>query len=349
MQPSQLLRAAGRSAWCGALAIIAACSASDGPTAPASVDGTDTSDSQMLRNPLADARLFVFPNSHAQKTADSWRVTRPADAALMDRIAGQPQAEWFGDWNTDVLTDVSAAVTKAATAGAAPVLVAYDIPLRDCGSYSAGGAASSDAYRAWISAFARGIGDRRAVVILEPDALAGVDCLTPAQSAERNSLISFAIQQLKAQAATSVYVDAGNSAWHTPATIASRLTNAGIALADGFSLNVSNFLFAADEVRFGAAVSNRVGNKHYVIDTSRNGLGPTADYQWCNPEGRALGALPTTKTGIARVDAFLWIKLPGESDGACNGYPSSGTWLPEYALGLAQRAAGTALLASGGE
>jgi endoglucanase len=40
---------------------------------------------------------------------------------------------------------------------------------------------------------------------------------------------------------------------------------------------------------------------------------------------------------------LLWIKRPGESDGTCNGGPSSGKWWPEYALGLAQLA--TTLLA----
>jgi endoglucanase len=39
------------------------------------------------------------------------------------------------------------------------------------------------------------------------------------------------------------------------------------------------------------------------------------------------------------VDGLLWIKAPGESDGSCNGGPSAGTWWPEYALGLAERAA----------
>ena len=38
------------------------------------------------------------------------------------------------------------------------------------------------------------------------------------------------------------------------------------------------------------------------------------------------------------LDAFVWIKRPGESDGTCNGGPPAGSWWPEYALGLAQRA-----------
>ena len=102
---------------------------------------------------------------------------------------------------------------------------------------------------------------------------------------------------------------------------------------------MSNFFTTAEESRYGDAISALVGGKHYLIDTSRNGNGATADAQWCNPEGRALGQRPTTSTGNPLVDAYLWIKVPGESDGSCNGNPRSGTWMPEYALGLAQRAA----------
>jgi endoglucanase len=36
------------------------------------------------------------------------------------------------------------------------------------------------------------------------------------------------------------------------------------------------------------------------------------------------------------VDAYLWVKRPGESDGACgNGAPKVGVWWPDYALDLA--------------
>src|SRR5664279_2548897 len=63
-----------------------------------------------------------------------------------------------------------------------------------------------------------------------------------------------------------------------------------------------------------------LGGVHYIIDTSRNGLGPAPDgaLNWCNPPGRALGALPTAVTAGTHSDAYLWIKRPGESDGACH-------------------------------
>jgi endoglucanase len=78
-----------------------------------------------------------------------------------------------------------------------------------------------------------------------------------------------------------------------------------------------------------------------VIDTSRNGngpapSGPAGNEHWCNPAGRKLGDLPTTTTGVPLADAYLWIKRPGESDGACgNDAPPAGQWFPDYALALA--------------
>ena len=126
--------------------------------------------------------------------------------------------------------------------------------------------------------------------------------------------------------------------WKSAATVAQRLVSAGIAKAQGFSLNVSNFYLTSDITSYGTQVSALVGAKHFIIDTGRNGLGPAADGQWCNPAGRAIGQRPTSSTGNALIDAYLWIKTPDESDGSCNGAPSAGTWMPEYALGLAQRA-----------
>src|SRR5581483_8586108 len=100
--------------------------------------------------PLAGARFYVDPNSNAAKTASSWRSTRPSDAAYMDILAARPQADWFGDWSGNFQSVVAARTTTIVGAGALPVFVAYDIPLRDCNSYSAGGATSAAAYQTCI-------------------------------------------------------------------------------------------------------------------------------------------------------------------------------------------------------
>jgi endoglucanase len=131
---------------------------------------------------------------------------------------------------------------------------------------------------------------------------------------------------------------------------------------------------------------------HFVIDTSRNGQGAntmqafaSAPYNqpasvistlfqgnWCNPTGAGLGLRPTANTGAALVDAYLWIKTPGQSDGQCDAAggvrawdytaytrpgwpttaadqalfdplwgtvdPAAGTWFPQQALQLVQKA-----------
>lgn len=289
-------------------------------------------------NPLSGSTLWVDPASPARQTATAWRASRPADAAQMDKIASQAMAKWMGPWSTNVRVDVDAATTAMLAAGALPVFVAYNIPHRDCGGASSN-LISADSYRTWIRSFADGIGARSAVVILEPDALAQMDCLSAADQVQRFDLIRFAVQTFASKGATRVYIDAGHSNWKSAAVMAQRLDASGVGMAQGFALNVANFERDAATIAFGTQLSALIGGKHFVIDTGRNGLGPAPDGQWCNPAGRALGTRPTTATGNALVDAYLWVKAPGDSDGACNGGTSAQTWMPEYALGLAQRAA----------
>jgi endoglucanase len=334
-----------RLALCSAAVLLAACAgdaslgvapagtrASDTPAVPATPPAAAAG-----ANALAGAALWVDPASNAARTADAWRTARPADAAELRKIAGQSQVRWFGNWNTDIARDVDAAVTTMTAGGALPVFVAYNIPQRDCGGLSGNNTTTPSGYRAWIGGLAAGIAGRRAAVILEPDALAGMDCLNAADRQLRLELLRHAVQTLRAAGDVAVYLDAGNPGWHPAATMADRLARAGVASTQGFALNVSNFLRTADNVAYGRQISALVGGKHFVVDTGRNGAGGNGD--WCNPSGRALGERPTTAAGDPLVDAFLWIKAPGESDGACNGAPASGAWMPEYALGLAQRAA----------
>lgn len=286
---------------------------------------------------LANRKLFVNADSPARRQAEQWRRSRPADAAMMERIADQPVAQWIGDWTRDVRGSVASVMARAAQQGTTPVFVAYNIPNRDCGSYSAGGSNSASAYRGWIREFAAGLKGKQAVVVLEPDAVAGADCLSSRARSERYDLLRDAITVLKSARAV-VYLDAGHAKWHSPDQIAQRLGAAGIQGADGFALNVSNYHSTSVNVAYGNDVSRRVGGKHYVIDTSRNGVGGRGS-EWCNVGGQALGSPPTTNTGHALADAFLWIKQPGESDGTCSGGPRAGQWWPDYALGLARRQA----------
>jgi endoglucanase len=286
------------------------------------------------RGPLAGARLYAAPNSAAAQQVAAWQAQRPADAAQIAKLAAQPQASWFGTWvGPDEIAARVGAVARAASAARQwPALVAYDMPRP--GQPSQPDPAAT--YVAWIRGFARGIGHRHVIVVVEPDALAQLGELSAPQRAERRALLRTAVRALTARPHALVYIDAGHERWHPPAEIARWLRQVGVARAAGFSLNVANFDSTASEVAYGRAISKLIGGKGFVIDTSRNGRGPLPG-QWCNPPGRALGRRPVVAPARG-VDAYLWVKGPGFSDGTCNGGPPAGTWWPEYALGLAQRA-----------
>ena len=364
------------------------------------------------------------------------------DAALIRAMTNQSHAVWFTSGTpAEVTRRVNETVNAAAGQHSVPVLVAYDAPFRDCGQYSAGGALNTADYLAWIDGFARGIGSNKAVVLLEPDGLGIIPyntdingnaewCrpdlsgtgLTPQTANDaRYAQISGAVARLEQQPNVSVYLDGTHSAWLGVGDIAQRLVKAGVANAQGFFLNVSNYQFTQNGVQYGTWISDCIasgnyagcanqywnggpdgtaiaallgpwtgvalsnygvwsdtasdpalntsginarfstpGTTHFVIDTSRNGLGPwkpTASYpdaqDWCNPPGRGLGVPPTTVTGNALVDAYVWAKVPGESDGSCNRGvsgstsdpewggtvdPPAGAWFPQQALQLAQLA-----------
>jgi endoglucanase len=289
-------------------------------------------------NPFEGRKLYVDPGMNSARQAAAWRANRPDDAALMDKIASQPQAEWLGEWSGAVKLFVRQKMTQAAEADAMGLFIVYNIPDRDCNQHSKGGAKTPEAYLEWVDKVASGVDDGSAVMILEPDALSLLEkCTAKAKHAERHKLLADAIRILKARPNIRVYLDAGNARWLAPEQIAEHLNAAGLEFADGFSLNVSNYVATDETVAFGKKVSALTNGAHFVVDTARNGNGAAPGNEWCNPDGRALGIPPTTTTGEPLCDAFLWLKRPGESDGACNGGPRAGEWWPEQALGLAKR------------
>lgn len=293
------------------------------------------------QRPAKDAPFWVNPDgSAAQQVAVYEEEGRNAEAALIRKIARRPTAEWPTPDNTEA--QVRGYTSAARHARRTSVLVLYNIPHRDCGSYSGGGVGDGNAYRAWIRSVARGIGDRTTTVILEPDAVLHMvnGCTPPAFHEERYDLLKGAVATLKRLRHTKVYIDAGNPGWGRPDRIREPLVRAGIRRADGVAVNVSNFYTVEQSIGYGKELSAKVGGKHFVIDTGRSGNGPYRQgdprERWCNPPGRALGPAPTVKTADRLVDAYLWVKRPGESDGTCKGGPRAGRWWPRYALELAR-------------
>lgn len=56
---------------------------------------------------------------------------------------------------------------------------------------------------------------------------------------------------------------------------------------------------------------------HAIMDTSRSGIfGLRSSWDdWCNINGAGFAIRPTSQTNNERLDAFVWVKHPGESDG----------------------------------
>jgi endoglucanase len=298
---------------------------------------------------LAGEELWLNPEGHGPVAVQQALAEgRTADAEALEPLAGQPTATWVATPENPypAVLEVSEA---AAAAGELPVLVAYNVPGRDCGSYSAGGAADVDAYLAWVGSFAAALGDRPAVVVLEPDAVpqAVVGC-PGVDPAARYDMLAQAVEILDRQPGARVYLDAGNATWVDELPeLADALRRSGIDQAEGFALNVSNYETTEVSAEYGLELSRELEEgasagtppAHFVIDTSRNGAGPPEsaagdEGRWCNPPGRELGEPPTTSPDLPRVDALLWIKQPGDSDGTCGGGPPAGQWWPEAAAEL---------------
>ncbi|MGY1640076.1 glycoside hydrolase family 6 protein [Geodermatophilus sp. SYSU D00703] len=319
-----------------------------GVAAPGPGQGTSPSAAAPEADRL-EGGLWVNPEGHGPVAVEQALAEgRAADADALAPLAEQPTATWIAAPANpyDAVLEVSLA---AAAAGQLPVLVAYNVPGRDCGSYSAGGAADVDAYLSWIGSFAAALGDRPALVVLEPDAVAHavVGC-AGVDPAARFEALAQAVAILDRQPEVRVYLDAGNASWieDLPA-LADALRRGGVDRADGFALNVANFETTEASAEYGVALSRELEQGaapdapavHFVIDTSRNGAGPVPETgadedRWCNPPGRRLGAEPSTSVTHERVDALLWIKQPGDSDGSCRGAPPAGQWWPEGAAEL---------------
>jgi len=299
-------------------------------------------------NPLKGAKLFVDLEANVVAKANHLRKTDPEKAALLDKIAKQPQALWMGEWNSNIYRAVNHFVDRAMAEGSVAVIIAYNIPHRDAAAEaegvgaSAGGLASKEKYQRWIRDVYAGTHDRPVAIVLEPDALPGVTSLSPALQEERFFLFNDAVKVLRQNPHAAVYIDAGHGKWVPAAEMAERLKKAGVEHASGFSINTSNYRTTEESVAYGKELSALVGGKHFIVDTSRNGAGPyegakSITEMWCNPPGRKIGLPPTTETGEALVDGYLWLKRPGESDGECErNEPKAGVFWLEQALEYAK-------------
>lgn len=279
-------------------------------------------------NPFTGRDLYVDPDSQAIRAVDSATDSATRDAFLT--IADQPTGIWLTPEKYpagEVGPFVAQVVADAAAQDTLPLFVVYGVPDRDCGQFSAGGT-SVEGYEVWVREIAAALDGTETPVILEPDSISLAEQCGDVEG--RLSLVSTAGATLTEAGAT-VYLDGGHSNWHSVQETADLLRRAGIAGVHGFATNVSNYNDDASELAYAQRLSAQLDGAPFVVDTGRNGNG--SDGTWCNPPGAALGARPLTLEAEG-LDANLWVKPPGESDGTCGGGPVAGEWWVDRALSL---------------
>ncbi|QJI37109.1 glycoside hydrolase family 6 protein [Pseudomonas sp. ADAK13] len=293
----------------------------------------------------ASSTFYVNPESAAAQWVKQ-HPDSPESAKIRAAIVNVPSALWLTGTSqtTDKLTArINLYVLAAQNVQKVPILVAYNLPHRDCsGGASAGGAGSAAEYRGWIDQLVNGVSYQQAVIVLEPDALADMQCLNRDNRDERLALLNYAISSFRQRAPhADVYLDAGNAGWKPAGLMADELNAAGVKNARGFALNISSFYTLAQSRDYGAAINAKLSADHdytksIVVDTSRNGNGAVPG-DWCNPPGRRVGI--QTQSLSPNLLA-LWIKLPGNSDGEsspktdCHGGPAAGTFSAALAVRL---------------
>jgi endoglucanase len=301
-------------------------------------------------------RFYVDPTEEAYQQWEHYkRQGKTHDAALIWKLASQPRFRWFGKFTrggAGLTGKVRKFIGCAEASGAVPLMVVLRAQGKACNPhYTAGGAPEDARTRSWYKNFAKAVGSSRVVIAFEPDSLGTVDCLARSRRHARLQTLRSGVDALSKLPNATVYLEGGASDWEPAKRTARMLRFIGIRKVRGFMLNVTHYAWTSDNIRYGRRVSRLVGGKPFIVSTSYNGRGPI--HYWlgrphrsalinvyCNPQRRGLGPSPTTQTGYAKVDAFMWINRPGISGaGGCNGAPAHvGTWWPARALMFAQYA-----------
>jgi cellulose 1,4-beta-cellobiosidase len=229
---------------------------------------------------------------------------------------------------------------------------------------------------------------QRVIALLEPDSLANLATnanlpkCAAADSAYRRST-AYAISKL-AMPNVSVYLDAAHAGWLGWTGNRTKIVDiykdvlaqaGGADKIRGFFTNVSNYnvlhgddgrrlepstpcpdeLTYVAKLRESLAAAGIVG-EGFVVDTSRNGrAGIRSSWgHWCNVAGAGLGERPRAAPAPG-IDAYFWVKPPGDSDGASDpnsaqfdpecaskdaapGAPAAGQWFPGYFADLVRYA-----------
>jgi len=252
------------------------------------------------------------------------------------------------------------------------------IPTRDCNSNaSAGGASGLDVYKGYVDDISNTIKshpETNVVMVVEPDTLGNLVTATSEACQNVHTLhknaLAYAINVFGAMDNVSVYLDAAHGMWlsdyadETAAVIREILDNAPNGKIRGFSTNVSNYQPIYTEYEYYIRLNESleklgVTGMHYILDTGRNGVDVYESFgkskTWCNYIGTGLGERPKANpdSSMPLIDAYMWLKTPGEADGSSvgdradpvcaredslPGAPDAGSWFHDYFVQLLENA-----------
>jgi hypothetical protein len=272
----------------------------------------------------------------------------------LSKIAAEPEVQRISAYSgggspTAIFQQAEKILCDNLTAdpGSIPILNTYFLhPAAGACPAPAALAAAGPLFKARVDELAAAVDRRPAVFLLELDAIGSSGCVRKVGSLPLwESYLRYEIDAVAALPHTVVYVEGGYSDANTPAYTASVLNAVGVGRIRGFYTNDTHLNWTIDEVRWATKVSRLTGGAHFIVNTAQNGRGPLrnphpttqGNEDLCNPPGRGLGPLPTTDTGFALADAWLWTSPPGNSSG-CGGGPPGGVFWPARAVGLAEGA-----------
>ena len=304
---------------------------------------------------------------------------------LLASAVDVPTAVWV-DKAAEIPTRLEEALRTAteqqARTGSRRVLVAivvYDLPGRDCAAHASSGEISTadglstyeSLYLRPMEAVLRRWPEPRKAFFLEPDSLPNLvtnlgvpKCAAAARGYRRG--VARAAELLAPHGA--LYLDVGWSGWigswsarqmaEVIDDVMGRMGAEAVSAVRGIVSDVSNYGTPHAEESYAYTMLHelsRLGRTglHAVIDTSRGARDMSG--QWCNAKGAGAGPRPTAETGSGAIDAYFWIKPPGESDGtsdtsserydpacgkaaAMKGAPEAGLWFHEQFVMLVQNA-----------
>ncbi len=358
-------------------------------TGPTSSDANPFVDAHFYSDPFYAEKVLSTPAASEQEQAWLQQVQQVPTALWIDSIAALENVpKWLAH-----------ATQQSRETGqpTVPVLVAYNLPNRDCAAKASSGEllVEEDGERRYreeyidvLAQHLKQYPELKVAIVLEPDSLPnlvtnlGVRKCAVSQQIYKAS-VAYAIAQLSLPN-VALYVDAAHGGWLGWEGNRRRMVQIFKQVLDmaggpervrGFATNVSNYNPlrgnannqlestnpTPNALSYVAALAETleqhgIRNKGFLIDTSRNGRDGirTRWGNWCNIAGAGLGERPQVAP-TSRVDAYFWIKPPGDSDGtadpaasrfdescgsadAAPGAPEAGKWFSAYFLQLVRNA-----------